>query len=308
MGLAISVLLLFTATIHTVRAQQFVQYKVQVAVDGSAQWIITQASDLNGTIDSWRGFQLRVDNLVSSAVNLTQRQMSVDLNSLQLNTVWENQSQTTEYQFTWLNFSIVQDGRITIGDVFGANGFFSQLYGDGELQIIYPQNYTIASVSPQPNGGNVAPDTLDWLGTEFFVKSNPRVVLVPLAAIPPPNQTLNGGSWQLYAIVVSALAVVAAASIWFYLFRYRNSKRSETALANRPAQPVVESEEEKIVRALQASGGSAFQSAITDQFRFSKAKTSQLLTAMEKKGMVRRYKKGRDKIVTLTEQGKGESS
>jgi uncharacterized membrane protein len=68
--------------------------------------------------------------------------------------------------------------------------------------------------------------------------------------------------------------------------------------------PIVESEEGKILRALQASGGSAYQSAITDQCRFSKSKTSQLLTALEKRGVVIRYKKGRDKIVTLTEQWK----
>jgi uncharacterized membrane protein len=70
---------------------------------------------------------------------------------------------------------------------------------------------------------------------------------------------------------------------------------------------VVETEEDKILKSLRLHGGSQFQSAITESCRFSKAKTSQLLSALEKKGLVTRYKKGRDKIVTLTEQGKGES-
>ncbi len=301
LAFSLSVLLLFAAPIHMVQAQQFVQYKVQVKIDGSAQWTITQASDLNGKIDSWRGFQLRVENLVSLAANLTQRDMSVDPNSLQLNTIWENQSQTTEYQFTWLNFSIVQNDSVIIGDTFDVNGFFSQLYGDGELQIVYPPSCTVALISPQPNGGNNAPNTLDWLGTAFFVNGNPKIVLAPVAPTPSPNQIIDSTTWQFYAIVGIAGAAVASASlVGFYMFRrHKNIQSKLTTTEFAAPGPLIESEEEKILRVLHANGGSAFQSAITEQCRFSKSKTSQLLTVLEKKGTVRRYKKGRDKIVTL---------
>jgi hypothetical protein len=293
------------SSLQVAYAQEFVQYKVQVNADGSGSWVITQASGLNGTIDSWKGFQERVTNLVSSAANQTQRTMGVDANSLQLNTIWENQSQTTVYQFTWLNFSIVQGDHIIFGDVFQANGFFSKLYGDGELQILYPSNYTLSSVSPQPNGANTAPNTLDWLGTDFFAKGNPSIVLLPSAPSPSPSQTDSIG-WLLYAAIGSGIAVAGVAlSVGFYLIRRNRSQRTETSSNGLlPAVPIVESEEGKILRALQASGGSAYQSAITDQCRFSKSKTSQLLTALEKRGVVIRYKKGRDKIVTLTEQWK----
>jgi hypothetical protein len=295
--------------LNNVHAQEFVQYQVQINSDGSAAWIITQASDLNGTIDSWRGFQQRVDNLVSAAADQTQREMGVDPNSLQLNTIWENQSQTTEYQFTWLNFSIVQQGRLVFGDVFHLTNFFSQLYGNGELQINYPQNFSVVSVSPQPNGGSTAPFMLDWLGTQFFVNGNPNIILAAATPSPTPNQTDNNGGWKLYAIIGSVTAIaVAAALIGIYLFkRNKNKKQAATSPSRRIAPPVVESEGEKILHTLQANGGSAFQSAITEQCKFSKAKTSQLLTALENKGLVTRYKKGRDKIVTLTETGKGES-
>jgi uncharacterized membrane protein len=46
------------------------------------------------------------------------------------------------------------------------------------------------------------------------------------------------------------------------------------------------------------------QSDITEQLRFSKAKTSQLLSGLEKRGLVTRYKSGRDKIVTLKDGAK----
>jgi uncharacterized membrane protein len=48
------------------------------------------------------------------------------------------------------------------------------------------------------------------------------------------------------------------------------------------------------------------QSEITEQCRFSKAKTSQLLSDLEGRGIITRYKKGRDKIVSLKERVKGE--
>ena len=66
------------------------------------------------------------------------------------------------------------------------------------------------------------------------------------------------------------------------------------------------SEEDKVLKLLKSYGGSMRQSEITEQCRFSKAKTSQLLTALEKKGSITRYKSGRDKIVTLKERVKGE--
>jgi uncharacterized membrane protein len=308
---ALCTILLLAMPLSKVHAQNYVQYKVEINIDGSASWIITQASDLNGTIDTWKGFQQRIENLVGAATNLTQREMSIDPNSLQMNTIWETQSQTTEYQFTWLNFSTIQDGRITFGDLFRFSDFFSHLYGNGELQISYPSPYSVLSASPQPNGGNTAPQTLDWLGTQFFVKGNPNIVLVASSSSPSPtpNQAANSTGWQLYGLIGAGLAVaIAALTIGFYVVKRRKHKTSELAkTAPRIDPPAIETEEEKIVKVIQANGGSAYQSAITEKCRFSKAKASQLLTALEKKGVVTRYKKGRDKIVTLVEQGKGET-
>ena len=292
--------------IYYVYAQEFVQYKVQVNVDGSAIWTITQASDTAGTIDTWQGFQRRVTNLISSAVTQTGRQMSLDNNSLQMNTVWETQSHTTEYQFTWLNFSVVQQTRLVFGDVFQINGFFSQLYGDGEIEFSYPATYRTQSASPQPNGGGTDPHTLDWLGTQFFVNGDPNIILAEIATSPSPtsDQLANNVGWQVY-ILGLALAVAIAATLARFYFRRPRKLVTDAKLTM--DFPRIESEEEKLVKILRASGGSAFQSAITEKCRFSKAKTSQLLTALEKKGFVTRYKRGRDKIVNLTEKGKSET-
>ena len=102
--------------------------------------------------------------------------------------------------------------------------------------------------------------------------------------------------------------IVAAMQPYYRQFGFSLCSNAERHQANKLwllAEPVeLETEEGKILKLLKSSGGSMRQSAIVDQCRFSKAKTSQLLAVLEKNGNITRYKKGRDKIVNLTERVK----
>ncbi len=294
--------LLIIASFGGGMAQTYTQYKIQLNSDGSAFWTITQVSGLNGTVDSLPDFQQKVTSLVDAAAAQTQRPMGVDNYSFQtITTITSSDSKTTEYMFTWQNFSKTENGQLNAGDVFGVSGFFSQLYGDGALQINYPANYTLRSVTPTPDEKDVSTQTLEWLGTQFFVTEHPSIVLAA-----QDKGSANSGP-QPYLQVGSVLAVVAVAAVsgWLLLARRRRSRVGEASVLASSAA-LLETEEEKVVKVLLANGGTAYQSAITEQCRFSKAKTSQLLGALEAKGVVQRYKRGRDKIVNLTEQAKGE--
>lgn len=302
-------LLVLIFQFECVQAQSYIQYRVQVNGDGSAAWTVTQVSETNGTVDTWTGFQQRVASLIEAAANQTQREMSLDPNSPQISTTISSKaSKITEYVFTWVNFSAVQDGNLTFGDVFNVAGFFNQLYGDGALQITYPSTYTLKSVSPAPDERIDSTQTLQWLGTQFFVNGNPGISLSAASPTPSPTptQNANGTGWQLLVLFGVGTAVIAAALIaGFLILRGRRRKPINPARTLSDA-PEIESEEQKIIKIIRSHGGRISQSAITEQSRFSKAKTSQLLSALEKKGVVRRYKKGRDKIVTLADQVKGE--
>ncbi|MGA3288885.1 MAG: hypothetical protein ABSD42_01420 [Candidatus Bathyarchaeia archaeon] len=285
-----------------VQAQTYTQYKIQLNSDGSAALTIIQVSGLNGTVDTWADFQQKVTALVAAAATQTHRQMSVDNDTFQTSTtITSSDSKTTEYMFTWQNISKTENGRLITGDVFSVSGFFNQLYGDGALQIIYPANYTLESVTPTPDERDDSTQTLQWLGTQFFVAEQPSIILVA------QDQASANSGQQPYLLIGSVSAVVAAVAVagWFFLV-YRRRKQSSKELPVASTMTLLETEEEKVIRVLRSNGGSAYQSAITEQCRFSKAKTSQLLTALEAKGVVRRYKKGRDKIVNLNEQAKGE--
>jgi len=292
----IAAVVLVMASTGRVQAQTYTQYKIQLNSDGSASWTITQVSDLNGTVDTWMGFQEKADGLVAAAAIQTSRQMYVENSSFQISTtVTSSNAKTTEYMFIWVNFSKTQNGQLAAGDVFGVTSFFNQLYGDGALQITYPENYTLESVTPTPDVIDNSTQTLQWLGTQFFIAAQPNIVLEA-----QQNAYVESGPQPyMLEVAVSAVAVAAAVSGFFLAYRRRSQKSKEPATL----APLIslETEEEKIVHLLRLNKGSAYQSAITEQCKFSKAKTSQLLSALETKGIVQRYKRGRDKIVKLNE-------
>jgi uncharacterized membrane protein len=298
----ICVLLLFLLPLHQANCQNYYEYNVQVESDGSAIWTITQFSSANAPVDTWEGFQNRIFDLVDNASSVTHREMAVDESSVQINSNISSESKVTEYLFVWQNFSTVQDNELILGDVFQITDFFSRLYGDAALQLSYPLNFSIKSIYPPPYERQDAEHTLRWSRTQDLVNNNVKVVLASI------QQTTGNGSnsWQQYVLVIVILVVAVVLSLLgFYTIRRRrvNDKTTSPILEGVYS---VESGEDKVLKLLKSAGGSMRQSEITDQCRFSKAKTSQLLSALEARGVITRYKKGRDKIVIFKEREKGE--
>jgi len=298
----ISILLFSFLPIYDAYCQSYVEYKVQANSDNSADWTITRVSGIDTDIDVV-GFQERVATLVDAAASETQREMAVEEDSLQMrdDISWETQSRKTVYAFTWQNFSITEEGKITFGDVFGVKDFFGKLYGEGTLQINYPPTCAVLSVSPRPDEQDDSSQTLKWLGTEYFSNAEHEIVLVD------NSQNASNDGWQQYATLGAGLSIAIAALVTgIYVFRRRKAKALAFRTVALAGAPFVESDEEKIIKVIRSSGGNIRQSAITEQCRFSKAKTSQLLAALEQRGVIKRYKRGRDKIVTLNERVTGE--
>jgi len=297
---AICLILFFLMPLYSAKGQDYAAYSVQINVDGSALWKITIFSDINASVDTFSDFQNKVTNLVDSASNITNRAMTVDENSLQINTTISSQSKITEYSFLWQNFSVLQGKTILFGDVFQVNGFFTQLYGDDALQVSYPSTFSVKSVSPTPYQRNDLDKTLDWARTQDLVNGKSEIILTGIS--------LNNNSNQPY-LIIAVVAIVGAALSFsgFYIFKRRKALL-ETTMVAPPESAELETEEGKILKLLKSSGGNMHQSAIVDQCKFSKAKTSQLLTALEKRGNITRYKKGRDKIVNLTERARSEQN
>lgn len=174
--LIIGTLLLLPLMVYPAQAQNYYEYSVQVQSDGTANWTVMQFSNANATVDSFDMFQQKVFDIVDAASSLTHRAMTVDVNSLQINTTVIADSKTTEYTFTWENFSIVRANRLVIGDAFQVNNFFGQLYGDAALQLSYPAEFTVKSVTPTPflQQNN----ELQWSRTQDLTSNPVDIVLV----------------------------------------------------------------------------------------------------------------------------------
>jgi uncharacterized membrane protein len=272
-----------------------VEYNIQINNDGSATWLIQEVG-INGSFDTWQQFQNKVTSLMEKAQNSTGREMSVEFESMSISV--SGSYAVVEYSFNWWNFSKTEDAKITVGDVFQVENFFLQLYGDGEVNMTYPSGYVIETVSPQPYERIDSRQTLIWVGTADFT-NNTRIVLEKEALTSGPLNVLQ----QNEIIIVSLIAIISASLVVFYSLRHRQKKgREATAKPKITGSLETESDEEKIVKLIRDSGGSLYQSTITDRCGFSKAKTSQILSILESKGIVHRIKKGRQKVVTLVDE------
>ena len=286
--------------VQSVCGSDHLEYNVHVKTDGSALWKIIQATDIDAATESWEEFEDRIFFTVKAASNSTGRDMAVDLTSLEMKTeiLWEASSKTIKYSFCWQNFSLTEEGQISFGDVFSA-GFFSLLYGDGELYVVYPAEYDLKSISSPPNERDDSTQTLHWYRSQDFLSGEPRVLLASRDAGSNENSSL---------LTAALLGLAALSTVAIGLFIFKQRRKGEEKLSGLDEFSYwqkAQSDQEKILQLLRSSGGSLKQSVVCDKLRFSKAKTSQLLTKMEKNRLVMRRKKGKNKIVFLIENRGG---
>jgi uncharacterized membrane protein len=290
--IVISIAFLLLMPILIVQCQEYYIYNIEVRSDCSAIWTITQFSSADASVQSWESFQQKVYSLVESAASVTNRPMDIDESSLQINTTLSMESKITEYTFVWRNFSTIQNGELTFGDVFKTPNFFSLLFGDAALQLKYPNTYRPESVYPPPYDRQDENQLLKWARTQDLTNADTKGTLSASGQSDAHNNAIGidviGGG-------VVAVAVPVAV-VGFYAARKRKNTKPSTPKAFDPTG--LESDEDKILTLLKTVGGSMRQTEITEHLGYSKAKTSQLLTALEERGLLARYKRGRDKIVT----------
>ena len=291
--------------VSTVFGTYQLEYRIEVHADGSATWIIEhvfargedeamfkQLTDPTYFSDT---FVKNIKSLVNASREKTGR-MNMTVEKFVMTASVLDSYRVVKYEFYWRGFGETEDAWIKIGDVFEAEGLF--LYGEGTVNIVYPLEYTIESISPRPNAESG--QTLTWYGIKDFGTGEPKIVLRQKAASGAPGfmEIMKENA----PIIASLIALVVVSSTSLYYFKLRKKEMKEIIGAKAPTPPSVlgiEDDEEKVVNLLRAAGGSLYQSTIADHCGFSRSKTSKLLATMEKKGKIRREKKGREKVVTL---------
>ena len=279
---------------------EHIEYSISLNEDGSALWTIIHVTDIDSPVQGWEEFEQRLLSTIEASKENTARNMTLDFESLEMSTNihWETSSKTTVYVFHWQNFSLIEKGQISFGDVFAEQIFFL-LYGDGELYVTYPAEYILSSTSFHPNQLDESTQTMHWYRTQDFLVGAQNILLVAKGA------GVNNFS-NLFAAAVLGSGGLFIVAIGFFIFKRRRRQMEKLSKLDRPPSwQEAESDQEKILQLLQSSGGNLKQSEVCDKLRFSRAKTSLLLTEMEKNSLIKRYKKGKNKIVFRIENKEG---
>lgn len=284
------ILLTFLLTLNgLVHCVNQVEYTIYIDTDGSALLTIIHVSE-----SSFSYIDENLTALVEEVENRTGRKMNARVE--EINIVPQDTYLVVKYIVRWENFCKVENSRLIVGDVFQAEDFFSKLYGDGVVYLTCSPDYSFVDpVSPEPDEQDDAHQMLKWFKAEALLTQTVNVVF--------KRKTSFGILELLQQNVVPLFSLITAVSGFFILFHLFRRRRGIKKVSAEPMFPhpllEMENDEEKVVRTLKNGGGALYQSQISERCGFSKAKTSQLLKFMERKGIVRRQKKGRGKIVTL---------
>jgi len=293
-------LLFLTVLLHcgTVFGAYQREYLIEVHVDGSATWTIEHRFLLETEQDEilfrqysnlpyFSDFQRSIREVLDLARNVTGREdMSVE-NFQMVIDVFDSYK-IVRYKFDWIKFAERKGAEIKMEDIFQVDGLF--LLGDGSLSIICPSGYIVKTVHPKPN--IFAGQMLTWYAVTDVKMAELTVVF--------EEETGN----VVTALMKNASLIIGlitffggvSASLWFF-FKFRKKKKEVTY--GPVIIPRIEGEEEKVIAFLREAGGYMYQSTLADRFGVSRSKISKLLRAMEEKGSIRRYKKGREKVVML---------
>lgn len=165
------------------------------------------------------------------------------------------------------------------------------------MDIFYPEGYEIGEVNPDPDDILENDRVLIWIGPKKFAAKTPAIKMVVEADSFFSNL-------QTYSLLIGLLVLGASLLIVFYRLRIAN-KRKEKSKHVPSAIFEIESNVDKIIKILQESGGYSHQSTLAEKLGLSKSKVSETLSDMEKKGLIKRQKRGREKIVILLKQENG---
>ncbi|WP_126661522.1 helix-turn-helix transcriptional regulator [Haloterrigena salifodinae] len=342
------------------QSQDFDQttFEITVHQNGSATWTIRHERRFEGEnaseeqdafeefaeefeseeTDLYQRFVNSSKAMAASGAEQTDREM--EATNFRRSARVEEQLGTThgivEMSFTWEGFARVDDGTVTVGDVF------EDLYiaDDQVIEVEAGDGLTFDRVDPEADAqyaGNSLEntDTVRWSGEQQFLDGQPRTVFVRDGVAEGSAVT-----WQLAAAGLLALAVIVGA-VWYHRRRTDDDgdgptpdavaepDDSEASASSAPAaaaatagvaerdaddEPSVQetqsepdpltdeellTDEDRVVKLIRENGGRMKQVNIVEETGWSKSKVSMLLSDMEEDGTISKLRVGRENIISL---------
>lgn len=297
----------------------------EVTADGTATWEIEYlvllddrnasdafddlASEIEANSSTYTSrFEERMGHTVAGAEDRTGREMA--LRNVSVATERQDLGQeygVVRYRFTWVGFAAANETAIEVGDALG--GFY--LDGQTQLTISWPAEYRVASVSPTPT--EQRDRAAVWEGRLDFGNEGPRLMLTSQ----PPRDASSGA----LPLVLAALAGIGLLAGIGWVARRRGLFGSaESAVGDRPGGdgaagataaagdgdegPPEEllSNEERVLRLLEAEGGRIKQKEVAERLDWTAAKTSQVVKGLREDDELDVFRLGRENVLTLPDE------
>ncbi len=299
--LSLVFLLLAHATSAATENDYKITYTINVNEGGNAVWYVEYRTPLvsKEDFDSFDNYTKQLDSVylnefkelmqrsVSEAANATSRKMAAGgfTGNAKVESAPTGTFGVVRYSFTWVDFAKLDpDKNLNIGDVFIGGLYLSK---DNTLIIQYPSGYTIEQAEPQPDQVR---DGMVWYGLRTFKAGEPAVIL-----------SRPSSSWMPSVIVISAVFIIVA-------FVYMRKARGKNTVID-AAEPVAEAlteeammdVQERIVKLLNESGGSLYQSEIGKKLDIPRSTVSAALIQLHDKKIIQKVKKGRENLIRLVQ-------
>ncbi|MCX9012585.1 MAG: ArsR family transcriptional regulator [Candidatus Methanoperedens sp.] len=301
-ALYLSIILLLLA--HAASAAPGNEYKITYTINinegGTAVWSVEYRTALvsKEDFDSFDNYTRQLNPVylnefkelmqrsVSEAANATSRKMAAGgfTGDAKVESAPTGTFGVVRYSFTWMNFAELDtDRNLKIGDVFVGGLYLSK---DNTLIIQYPSGYTIEHAEPQPDQVR---DSMVWYGLRSFKAGEPAIVL-------------SRTSWMPLLIAISVISISAAG-----VFIYMRKARGKNAIIGTTVEPVAGNLTEadmmdvrdRIVKLLNESGGSLYQSEIGKKLDIPRSTVSTALNQLRDKKIIQKVKKGRENLIRL---------
>ncbi len=301
--LSIIFLLLAHAASAATENDYKITYTININEGGNAVWYVEYRTPLvsKEDFDSFDNYTKQLDSVylnefkelmqrsVSEAANATSRKMAAGgfTGDAKVESAPTGTFGVVRYSFTWVNFAKLDpDKNLNIGDIFVGGLYLSK---DNTLIIQYPSGYTIEQVEPPPD--QVRDGMVVWYGLRTFKAGEPAIIL-----------SRPSSSWMPPIIIVSVIFIIAA-------FVYVRKTRGKNTEIDAAAEPVVEAlteadmmdVQDRIVKLLNESGGSIYQSEIGKKLDIPRSTVSAALNQLHDKKIIQKVKKGRENLIRLVQ-------
>ena len=284
-----------------------VEYLVRLETQNDSDAFDELAADIEANRTEYtRRFADRIGRTVAGAENSTGRSMAV--RDVAVRTGRQDIGQeygVVEYSFRWTGFATTNATAIAAGDALG--GFY--LDGDTRLTVSWPDDYRGSVVSPAP--AEQTGTTAVWTGPMEFGPGGPTVVVTEGATRQP------GGRGDGLPLLVGGLVVLGA--LVAGLVAYRRGLLGGQGRDDGPAvddgagaaagraddagvDEALLSNEERVLRLLEAEGGRIKQQAVARRLDWTDAKTSQVVGSLAEDGEIEKFRIGRENVLALPEE------